>query len=310
MNASSDLNQNDMDDLAAAQRESLAEDAALIAAAETPEATPEVIIPAAPAPAVPATPPAAVTPAAPEPAAPAAPAAAATPAAPEPAPAEAPKGDLRGALRASRHEAKRLREENERLRAGTPAPTAPKVTAVDDATLADLDQYAPAAAQALRESKVVIEQLSSQVSAAPAPAKVFTPEYLPDDVQEVVDELPDLLEWQTNEAHKAKWDAVKDADTLLSKSPVWGAKPFADRFKEAMRIVQVTHNTASPPPPPAPAAPTPAQAQAVIDALPMTNKPVTVGSMRSGESPENETLDFNQMVKEGATDEEIMARLG
>lgn len=294
---SNDIDANDMNDLAQAQRDSIAADAALVAAAEVD--TP----PPAPSPAP-----------APAPAAPAEAVAAPAAAAPVEAPAEAPKGDLRGALRASRHQeklnrerAERLARENEELRKLVPA--APALPAVDDKLKSDLEQYAPTALSAIEARDAEIARLKQQLTEAPSPAKAqeFRPANLPDDVQEAVDDVPDLLTWQTSAAHKAQWDAAVDADIFLSGTAAWKDKPLKDRLAEAVKMVKSANAPAAPAP--APAAPTPEQIRARLDAIPVAQRPVTAGGLRSGESPDNDIPDFHQMAGKGMSDEEIMARL-
>jgi len=307
---SGDLDKNDMDDLAQAQRDSLASDQAeqaALAAAETTESA------AAPTPAP--TP----VPAAPAPAPVEAPAPVAAPvAAPVEAPAEAPRGDLRGALRASRHQEKlnrekadRLTRENEELRKLIPA-AAPAMPVLDPKLTKDLADLAPDALAALEARDAEIERLRQQITAAPKPTPPraeFKPDVLPDDVQELVDDLPELLTWQTSAEKQREWQAAINADIFLSETDAWKDKPVKDRLAEAVKMVKASQASGSPAPAPAPAAPTPEQIRARLDAIPVAQRPVTAGGLRSGEAPDNELPDFHQMAKSGMSDEEIMARL-
>lgn len=307
---SNDIDANDMNDLAEAQRESLAADAALLVAAQD-DAPPPAPAPS-PAPAPAPAPAAAPTPAA-------APAAAAPAAAPAEAPAEQPKGDLRGALRASRHQerlnrdrADTLARENEELRKLIPAANG-TLPAIDDKLKGDLEQYAPTALTAIEERDAEIARLRKQITVAPAPtpSKEFKPDVLPANVQELVDDIPELVSWQNDPDKQSEWTAAVDADIFLSGTAAWKGKPLADRMVEAVKMVKTANATAAPAPAPAPApaAPTAAELQARLDAIPVAQRTVTAGGLRSGEMPDNEIPDFHQMAAKGMSDEEIMARL-
>ena len=96
------------------------------------------------------------------------------------APEPEKKGNLTAALRASRHEAQKLRKENELLRAGKPAVTEPVIPPIDDATRADLTQYAPKAADRLAAVEAENERLRNLVrDTTPPPVVEFEPEVLP-----------------------------------------------------------------------------------------------------------------------------------
>lgn len=169
--------------------------------------------------------------------------------------------------------------------------------------MTDLDSYAPKAATTVRALEGEVERLRALAPKPEHAEPAFAPEVLPPELQEIVDDIPEMLGWQVTEANQEKWQAVKAADVLLSKLPQWKNKPLADRFTAAMNQVKVLHEGAAP-------APTPEQiAQAKIDALPVTVRPVAAGSLRSGETPGNELPDYHRMAREGMTDEQIIASL-
>lgn len=308
MNGSTDLNADDMELLAQAQRESLADDQAALDAAAAADAGQPAPVPQAPAAQAPAP-----APAAPDQsptAAPAAPAAQA-PAAPAADQADG-KGHLRAALRAARFEAKRLRDELA-ARGPAAAPTAQATTTeVDEATMADLDSYAPKAAKALREreaalaaSNARIAELSAKVTPEGG-AATFIPEMFDEvDIQGAVDTVEELAAWQSSPEHQEQWRAAKAADAFLSNSTAWKNKPLAERFAQAVAMVKADIASSAAAPAPSPAD----SARARIDALPVVQPVVTAGGLRGGESPNTETLDFHKMAEAGATDEQIMARL-
>lgn len=314
MNSSSDFGQEEMDLLAQAERDSIASDAEALAEAERVAAAEQANPTAAPAPA-PAPAVAAPAPAAPAPApAPAAAAPAEAPApAPAPAPAEPekPKGDVRAALRASRFNEQRLRDENERLRKQLPAASPPAAPKLDPAVRTDLETYAPAALTMLTTLEAENARLR-QLAEERVPAhEEFIPDALPAATQTILDEdVPELDAWRTDPTKQHLWAAAIQADTFLSTTPQYTGKPVTpERFREAYALVQARAGIAAPSPAPAPAAPTPAQAQAVIDAIPITSKPVTAGSLGSGSSPTNDLPDYHRMAREGMSDEAIIASL-
>ncbi len=300
MNDSSEFDKSDLDLLAEAHRESAAEDALALAAAEQDEGTPAAAPAAAPAPAP--------TPAAPAPAAPAAPAAA--PAAQQVEVEDEQKGSLRAALRAARFSERRLRAELEDLRQGKTAPAAaPSIAQLDESTLEDLKTYAPKAAERMAQLEAETERLRKIAEkAAPASdAAQFVPDTLDDDLQDMLDEIPELDKWRTTPELQDKWRAVGAADSFLAKTSAFSGKgPTIERFRAAMAMVQAQPAAPSPPAP----VPPKDQARAKIDALPISQPVPSVGGLRSGENPGLELPNFHQMIRDGKTDEDIIASLG
>lgn len=258
------------------------------------------------------------------------PAAAAPAAEPEKDPTQAPAaqdpqakkpGDLRNALRASRRaeraareEAERLRQEIEDLKAGKKSDDS---TALTDEELAEMEVDFPAQAAAIRKLNDTVKQLKTAAApapAAPAPEEFIPPTLVPE-LQEVVDEIPELLDMQ-NDPDQTRWQLAVEADRLLHKSPKWANKPLAQRLAEAARIANEQVG-AAPAPSPAPApAPSPQpqsnggkssleQAKARIESAP-TPQPTSISDIRGGASPSSKTApDYSRM-----SDEEIMSSLG
>ncbi|MFG5409936.1 hypothetical protein ABXN37_19875 [Piscinibacter sakaiensis] len=178
------------------------------------------------------------------------------------------------------------------------------------AELADLREFAPDAAaqlEALRAENERLRQVAE--AAAPAPASPpFVPDQLVPEVQEAVDDIPELLQWQ-NDPDQRRWTAAKAADTMLRQSEGWANATFAQRFAKVTELVQQQFTT------PSKAAPAPApleQALQRVAAAPpaATSAPLTVGDMRGGSSPShNPTPDYHRMKEQGATDEDILAAL-
>lgn len=314
--------QFDQDELALleqARTASDADDQAALAAAEAgSEGTPAPAPAPVAAPAAP-TPPAQAVAAAPTPAAPAA--APAAPAAPAAAPADADKGEgsTRAALRASRANEKRLKDElaesnrliEEARRKGLipDATGALTVKPLSDEVRKDVKAYAPEAAEYIAQLEATTVEQARKIEASPAaaPAAEFVPESLPAPIQAVVDDMPDLLAWQHNPDQTA-FEAAGRMNEFLLTVPKWKAATPAERFAEVVARVKRDMGEASPPPPPPPDPLT--RAREVIASAPVAGVPLTAGAIRGGSSPDSELPDYNRMLKEGMSDEELIQRLG
>lgn len=199
----------------------------------------------------------------PAPPAPAPNAAAQPPAAPAPEPAPAndkPQGDMRVALRAARRgearaldRAKAAEAELATLREKLPADQRQDNDGVDlsDAEMSALEAEFPAVAKVARAAKAASAAAQAALeAAAPAPAEQeFIPQALPPELQEAVDEVPDLLAWQHN-PNQEVFERAKRMDGYLFADPVWKAKPVAERMAEVVKRVKQDMGIASPAPAP------------------------------------------------------------
>jgi hypothetical protein len=295
---------------------------AAAAAAGAPDAS---AAPAA-APAAPATAPAAPSPA------PAAPAAAPTdapapaPAAPAPAPAPA-EGDVRAALRHSRRNEARVKEQlnaaNDRIReleatrqaGGNDGANNGDRRSLDDMSteeVADLRENYPLQYAMLEELRDLRSKVNAPAPApapaasAPAPAQEWQPTSYEPQVQEVIDQVPTLLRWQMNEADQPKFNMAAVFDTSLRADPVWSQKTPVERFAEAVRLAELRMGASpgapAPSPAPAPAAPRTDPAAAIAAAP--TTSPSGISDFRGGGPGGAPVLDFN-----GMSDAQILGSL-
>lgn len=191
---------------------------------------------------------------------------------------------------------------------GTPKPNAPKRP--DESVLKDVKEYAAPAAEYLEQLERENEALRKQTAAAaPAPQAVFVPDQLPDDIQDDVDSVPELLTWQTTPEGRDNWERAKALDIYLSTLPEWAGKPRTERFQHVVNEVKSKVSAApSPAPKPDPAA----VAAAAIAAAPVVAAApaVTIGDLRGGATPPSNSIpDYHAMAKAGASDEDIMAKL-
>lgn len=141
-------------------------------------------------------------------------------------------------------EAERLRQEVEALRAKLPAeaPTPPADEIVDD----ELERVAvdyPGIAPVLNKLVSTVKKVTAAAppppatALAPEPAPEFVPMRLPPNVQEQVDAIPDLFEWQHDPDQTAFQLAIA-ADKLLMTHPKWKDKTQAERYVEVVRRVK------------------------------------------------------------------------
>lgn len=138
--------------------------------------------------------------------------------------------------------------------------------------------------------------------------------------QELIDQVPLLLDWQHNDPDK--FNRAVEHDALLLKSPKWAGKPAAERFEEATRRTADEYDipfekpkassppAASPAPTGAPAAAKPAENE------PERRNPETLSDFKSGATPDHGSLDLrgsNPVVLlnkfQDMSDEEIDAHL-
>lgn len=225
-------------------------------------------------------------------------------AAPEATPA--PQGDTRAALRAARHAEKRLREDNQKLIEENAALRQGKTavdTQVTDAELAQLEEDFPLQAKIVRKQREIEQQLQQQQAAAqPAPG-FEAPSYDPA-VQEVIDSVPQLVNWQYDPAAQDKFARAIEYDKALVIDPDWAAKPIAERFAEAARRTEAALAPASLTP-----APIAAPAAARLDpATVIANAPAAgpkgISDFRGGAPASPPSINYA-----GMSDEAIMASL-
>jgi len=265
--------------------------------------------PALPAPApadapMPPAPPAPAPSPAPTPA-PSAPATAATP-----APTPAPAGDLRQALRASRHNEKRLRDELDRAqqqleaaKAGKPIPgTNENPAEITDEELAELEENFPLQAKVAKQNRDLARKVQELEAAKQSPTPEFQPPVYDPRVQMVIDQVPDLVAWQYDPNSQKLFDRAVQYDTALVHDPDWANKPDVERMAEAARRASAALAPA-PTPSAAPAAPLRQDPATAIANAPVQG-PKGISDFRGGAPANAPAVNFNRM-----TDDQIMSSL-
>lgn len=210
------------------------------------------------------------------------------------APEPKAQGDTRAALRAARRDAKRANERAQQLEqevADLKAGKTPAATQVTDEELAELDENFPVAAKLARE----VAELKAKLHTAPkaAPVDDFEPVKYDPEIQELIDAVPELVNWQYDPKTQDRFHAAIEMDKYLMTLPDWKNKPFNERLVEVTRRVKADVAPGEPKRDP----------QAVIDAL-KTDGPKRISDFKGGMQPDKSTPDYSKM-----SDEEILASL-
>lgn len=234
----------------------------------------------------------------------------ATPAEPEPT-----QGDPRAALRASRRAERQARDlaeqrnrENEQLKAELAQMRGTAAADPDaDPDMAALEVDVPQAAAVVKKLLKKVDDLEQQLAAPKTASEPdFVPETLPPELQETVDDIPQLLAWQNGAQFKDHWTLAKSTDLMLTKHPAWKDKPEADRLNEVARRVSSEMGT------PSTANTTAAAAKLALQRIQSAQEPGlgTLSDLRGGVAPNaSPGTDFYSMK----SDDEVMsalARLG
>lgn len=205
----------------------------------------------------------------------------------------APQGDTRAALRAARRDAKRANERAAQLEqeiADLKAGKTPTTTHVTDEEMAELDENFPVAAKLAREVAELKSRLRPQ---AEAPKDDFEPVRYDPDTQEVIDSVPDLVNWQYDPSAQHRFHAAIEMDKYLLTLPDWKDKPLSERLAEVTRRVKADVPPGEPRRDPT----------KVIADLP-TSGPRRISDFQGGAAPNKTTPDYSKM-----SDEEILASL-
>jgi hypothetical protein len=206
---------------------------------------------------------------------------------------------LRAARRSedrARREADQLRAEVEALRAKVPTEQADTGDLSDD-EIAAIAQDVPVVAKLARRLKALEQQIPAAQAQRQEPD--FEPPRLPANVQEVVDVVPELFDWQHN-PDQALFRAAIGMDTYLQQQPAWANKPMTERFAEVVRRVKA--DTGASLPNPTRIDP----AQAIRQAKPAM--PNTLSDVRGGGVAQPEQSMRDRFVS-ARSDDEIMAML-
>ncbi len=165
---------------------------------------------------------------------------------------------------------------------------------VTEADVADMEANFPEQGKKMR---ALFER--SQASAAPAPAQAAAEEPSDDPVQEAIDQVPLLLEWQHGDVEK--FGRAQEIDAVLLKSPKWRDKPSVDRFTEVARMVADEYDVPFTSPKTSTAA-SPA-APAAAPAM-QRRQPETLSDFKGGSIADHGSIDANRV-----SPQQLLARM-
>jgi hypothetical protein len=224
----------------------------------------------------------------------------------------------RRSARAAAARAERAEREAEQLRqqmADIKAGKNPEGEMPTEEQIAQMEEDFPEEGKKWRALFNKYQDLAKQV-----PAKGKEPEAEPGDdpVQDAIDAVPLLLEWQHGDPEK--FSRAVEHDALLVKSPKWKDKPAVERFAEATRRTAEEFDIAFEPPPKAGSS---AQKTPAAKAAPATpadtaprKHPETLSDFKGGSVADHGSIDATraspqQLLSrmEGWTDEQIDAHL-
>lgn len=147
-----------------------------------------------------------------------------------------------------------------------------------------------------------------------APAADSDPGEADDPVQEAIDQVPLLLEWQHGDAEK--FARAQEIDRVLFNSPKWKGKPAVDRFTEAARVVADEFDIPFPSPKTSTTAAAPAAPQSAAVQAAQRKPPETLSDFKGGSVADHNSMDVAKASPrallsrmEDMTDDEIDAHL-
>jgi hypothetical protein len=205
-------------------------------------------------------------------------------------------------------------EEAKQLIADMKAGKTPDTGEVTEADVAQMEEDFPEQGKKMR---ALFER--AQAAAAAAPAKTASAEHdVGDDpVQDAIDQVPLLVEWQTGDAEK--FQRAQEHDRVLVNSPKWANKSAVERFTHVAKLVADEYDIPFPVAKTSDAKPTPSPAKTAADAAERAT-PNTLSDFKGGAIPDHGTVNVKNMSPqallgryEGMTDAEIdaeLARLG
>lgn len=209
------------------------------------------------------------------------------------------RGHRQAAARAERaeKEAERLKQEIDDLRAGK----SPASNALTEEEVQQLETDFPERGATARKIFERNKELEQQI-AATKPKEAPADDIGDDPVQEVLDQVPLLVEWQHDPQHADKWQRSIELDNALINSPKWKGKPAIDRFTHVANLVadefdievekpQPAATAASPKQPAAKPAPDPKKVVESAERQP----PSTLSDLKGGAIPDHGQVDFGKL---------------
>jgi hypothetical protein len=201
-------------------------------------------------------------------------------------------------------------EDAKQLIADMKAGKTPDTGEVTEADVAQMEEDFPEQGKKMR----ALFERAKAVQAEPA-ANASTREDEGDDpVQDAIDQVPLLVEWQAGDAQK--FERAIEHDKVLMSSPKWQNKPAIERFTQAARLTAEEYDIAFPEPKASNQTNTPpSNASKAKDAIPRTTLN-TLSDFKGGDVADHGNVNFSKMSPvamldkfAGMTDDEIDAQL-
>lgn len=217
-----------------------------------------------------------------------------------------PQGDKTAALRAARRAEKQARQEIERLKeqlANAAKGITPESDEFTPEEIESMKTDFPAQYKLYLKQKAIETRIAAERQTVQAASSEFEPVVYAPEVQEIIDAVPDLLDWQHDPASQDKFTRAIEYDKALQFDPDWKDKPITERFAEAAERTKRAFGQAPTPKPAAPAAKPRTDPAAALANAPTTG-PKGISDFGGGSPASAPAVDYSQM-----SNEEILARL-
>lgn len=181
-------------------------------------------------------------------------------------------------------------EEAKQLIADLKAGKTPESLEITEADVAQMEEDYPEQGKKMRALYDRAQALAEKV---PKSSAATDAEVGDDPVQEAIDQVPLLLEWQNGDAEK--FDRAIEHDTLLKSSPKWRDKSAVDRFTHVAKLVAEEYDIPFPEAKTSTKTPTPSSA-AEIAAAAQRTAPNTLSDFKGGAVPDHGQQNFQKMA--------------
>lgn len=178
-------------------------------------------------------------------------------------------------------------EEAKQLIADMKAGKTPEAGEVTEADVAQMEADFPEQGKKMRA-------LFERAQAAPVskPSAATEQDVSDDPVQEAIDQVPLLVEWQTSDAEK--FERAQEHDRVLANSPKWRDKPAVERFEHVAKLVADEYDIDYQPSKASDTKPTPSPAKTAAEAAPRTN-PNTLSDFKGGAVADHGSVNVKTM---------------
>lgn len=190
----------------------------------------------------------------------------------------------------------------------------PETGEVTEADVAQMEEDFPEQGKKMR---ALYDRAQAAESSKPASTAATTADVGDDPIQDAIDQVPLLVEWQHGDAEK--FERAQQLDTALINSPKWRDKPAVQRFEHVTKLVAEEFDIAIPVAKTSPKT-TPSNDPKTVIAQAQRTTPNTLSDFKGGSVADHGTENFEKMGKQtmlarfsDMTDAEMdahLARLG